>query len=107
MDEMICNCARCGVVEKLCRLEGGRGPTWCPTKTEGESLAEALEKYDDPEVKEFARVASVQEGSCYAFRDAKPFVMIPTKTRVEELIEFAQRMGYKKLGVAFCGSLTH
>jgi uncharacterized metal-binding protein len=88
-------------------LESGRGPTWCPTKTESESLAEALEKYDDPEVKEFARVASVQEGSCYAFRDAKPFVMIPTKSRVEELIEFAHRMGYRKLGVAFCGALTH
>jgi uncharacterized metal-binding protein len=58
-------------------------------------------------VKEFARVASVQEGSCYAFRDAKPFVMIPTKSRVEELIEFAHRMGYRKLGVAFCGALTH
>jgi uncharacterized metal-binding protein len=107
MDEMVCNCTKCGVVEKICRLESGRGPTWCPTKKESESLAEALEKYDDPEVKEFARVASVQEGSCYAFRDAKPFVMIPTKSRVEELIEFAHRMGYKKLGVAFCGALTH
>jgi uncharacterized metal-binding protein len=33
--------------------------------------------------------------------------MIPTKSRVEELIEFAHRMGYRKLGVAFCGALTH
>jgi uncharacterized metal-binding protein len=33
--------------------------------------------------------------------------MIPTKSRVEELIEFSQRMGYRKLGMAFCGGLTH
>jgi uncharacterized metal-binding protein len=32
--------------------------------------------------------------------------MIPTKSRIEELIEFSQRMGYKKLGLAFCGGLT-
>jgi uncharacterized metal-binding protein len=88
-------------------LEKGKGPAWCPTKKESESLEEALEEYDDPELKEFARLASVQEGSCYAFREAKPFVMIPTKSRVEELIEFSRRMGYKKLGMAFCGGLTH
>ena len=107
MEEIICNCTKCAIVEKICRLESGKGPAWCPTKKEGQSLKEALEKYDDLELKEFARVASVQEGSCYAFRDAKPFVMIPTKSRVEELIEFSQRMGYKKLGLAFCGGLTH
>jgi uncharacterized metal-binding protein len=107
MEERICNCTKCRIVEKICRLESGRGPTWCPTKKESESLEEALEKYDDPELKEFARLASVQEGSCYTFRDAKPFVMIPTKSRLEELIEFSQRMGYKKLGMAFCGGLTY
>ena len=26
---------------------------------------------------------------------------------MEELIEFSQRMGYKRLGLAFCGGLTH
>ena len=93
-------------LRRLCRAENGKGPAWCPTKKEGRSLEEALEKYDDPELKDFARLASVQEGSCYAFREVKPYVRIPTKTRVEELIEFAQRMGYKKLGMAFCGGLT-
>ena len=107
MDEIIYNCAKCAIIEKVCQFQNGRGPTCCPTKKESESLAEALEKYDDPKLKEFARLASVQEGSCYAFRDAKPFVLIPTKSRVEELIEFSQRMGYKKLGMAFCGALAH
>jgi uncharacterized metal-binding protein len=88
-------------------LEKGKGPSWCPTKKESKPLREALKKYDDPEMKEFARVASVQEGSCYACRDVKPFVLIPTKSRVDELIEFSQRMGYKRLGMAFCGGLTN
>jgi len=107
MDEINCNCTKCAVIEKICRLEGGKGPRWCPTKKEEETLSEALKEYDAPDIKEFARNASVQEGVCYAFRDAKPFVMIPTKTGLEELIEFSQRMGYKKLGIAFCGGLTH
>ena len=107
MEDIGCNCAKCAVVEKICRLEKGRGPSSCPTKKEGPTLTEALERYGDPEIKEFARLASVQEGACYAMRDAKPFVMIPTKSRIEELIEFSQRMGYKRLGLAFCGGLTH
>ena len=106
MEDVGCNCAKCAVAEKICRVEKGKGPSSCPTKKEGPTLAEALERYDDPEIKEFARAASVQEGSCYAQRDAKPFVMIPIKSRIEELIEFSQRMGYKKLGLAFCGGLT-
>lgn len=107
MSETGCNCAKCAVVEKICRLEKGRGPSWCPTKKEGAAVAEAMERYDEPEIKEFARLASVQEGSCYTLRDARPFVMIPTKSRMEELIEFSRRMDYKKLGLAFCGGLTH
>ncbi len=107
MDESRCNCAKCPIVEKICRLENGKGPAWCPTKKEKASLKEALGEYDAAEIKEFARMASVQEGECYAFRDVKPYVMVPTKTRVEELIEFSKRMGYKRLGMAFCGGLTH
>ncbi len=105
-DEREFNCAKCAVVEKICRLERGKGPSSCPTRKEGPTLKEALENYDDPDIREFARMASIQEGACYIHRDAKPFVMIPSKSRMEELIEFSQRMGYRKLGLAFCGGLT-
>ena len=107
MDKIYCNCTKCEIIEKICRVEDGKGPAWCPTKKETATLKEALGEYDAPGVREFARTASVQEGACYAFRDVKPYVMVPTKTRVEELIEFSKRMGYKKLGMAFCGGLTH
>ena len=107
MEDRGCNCAKCAVAEKICRLERGKGPASCPTKKEGPILQEAQERYQDPEIKDFARMASIQEGACYAFRDVKPFVMIPTKSRIEELIEFSHRMGYKRLGLAFCGGLTY
>jgi len=107
MDKTYCNCTKCETREKICRVEDGKGPSWCPTRKETTTLKEALSEYDAPEVKEFARAASVQEGACYAFRDVKPYVMVPTKTRAEELVEFSKRMGYKKLGMAFCGGLTH
>jgi uncharacterized metal-binding protein len=106
MKEIKCNCAECSVIEKICRFEKGNGPSWCPTRKESESIKEALKEYEGPEVEEFSRIASIQEGSCYIHRDAKPFVLIPTKTRVEELIEFSKRMGYKKLGLSFCGGLA-
>lgn len=106
MSEIKCDCTKCLVVEKICRFENGKGPSWCPTEKESDSIKKALKEYEVPEVKEFARMASIQEGSCYVHRDVKPFVPIPTKTRVEELIEFSKRMGYKKLGMAFCGGLA-
>ncbi len=101
------NCSHCAALEKICRSSNGKGPKACPTKSGKKIIASALREYKRPGVTEFARVASVQEGACYACRDAKPFVMIPTKSRIEELIEFSKRMNYKRLGLAFCGGLVY
>jgi uncharacterized metal-binding protein len=101
------NCAKCPLIKKACRVEGGKGPGGCPTLKKTAVIEKAREEYNDPEILEFARQASIQEAECYAFRDAKPFRMHPTKTRLEETIEFSRKMGYKKLGIAFCGGLTH
>lgn len=98
-------CARCNVEVRLCRTREGTGPKFCPTKNQRQETERALEKYKDPETMRFAKTASLQEAECYVRRDEKPFVLRPTKTRVEEVIEFAKKMGYKKLGVAFCGGL--
>ena len=106
MKSIACNCSHCPVSEKICRSKNGKGPKGCPTKEEKKVLASAMKEYGGAEVREFARVASVQEGACYAHRDAKPFVRIPSKTRVEELIEFSRRMKYRRLGLAFCAGLA-
>ena len=102
-----CNCAGCTLSDRVCRVPGGKSPAWCPTTTQETIVAEAVRDYADPDVAEFARVASIQEGACYANRDERPYVMQPMKTRLQELIEFSHRMGYKRLGLAFCGGLAN
>jgi uncharacterized metal-binding protein len=101
------NCAKCAVVKKACRAQDGKGPQTCPTMNQRELVERAQKEYETPANKEFARLASIQEGECYGNRDRKPYVMHPTKARIEEVMEFAQKMGYKKLGIAFCGGVTH
>jgi uncharacterized metal-binding protein len=98
-------CARCKVEAKICRSKEGSGPKFCPTKTKGKELQAALGKYKEQGTMRFAKAASLQEAECYVRRNEKPFVMRPTKTRVEEIIEFAQKMSFRKLGVAFCAGL--
>lgn len=98
-------CAICNVEIRLCRSKEGTGPQFCPTRTKEKELQTALEKYKDQDTMRFAKAASLQEAECYVRRDEKPFVMRPTKTRVEEIIEFAQKMNYRKLGVGFCAGL--
>jgi len=56
-------------------------------------------EYDKPEVREFARQASVQEFEGYM---NLPEGSTPRNPRIEEVVQFAKKMGYKKLGVAFC-----
>ena len=85
----------------------GVGSKGCPTLTRREVLIEANREYEDPEVREFARQASIQESECYANRHQQPYVMQPTKTRIVEICEFAKKMGYKRLGLAFCIGLAN
>jgi len=80
----------------------GKGSKGCPTLTRKQVLSEANKEYDVPESREFARNASIQEAECYANRHQTPYVLQPTKTRIVEICEFAKKMGYKRLGIAFC-----
>lgn len=102
------SCAKCKVVQKICRVPEpkGKGPKNCPTKLAQKVIKAAMQEYGKEDVREFARVASVQEGECYANRDKKPYVLHPVKPRIQEVIEFAHKMNYKKLGLAFCGGVT-
>lgn len=101
------NCAHCPVHNKVCMYKGGKGPAFCPTINQAEVLERALKEYDDPKIREFARMASLQEAECYANREQKPLILHPTKNRVEEVIEFAKKMKYHRLGVAFCSGFQY
>jgi uncharacterized metal-binding protein len=98
-------CATCAVSQKACRTGAGQPPPFCPAVLDGSALAWAREQYANPGVAEFARQASIQEAECYADRGASTYVLHPTKTRIEETVEFARKMGYRRLGVAFCTGL--
>ncbi len=95
-------CAICGVKERICLSPKGKGPIFCPTLHQKRLLKKADQEYKKHHLFEFARKASIQEGECYIHRDQKPYVFHPSKPRVQETCEFAQKMGYQKLGVAFC-----
>ena len=98
------SCASCEleIQERICYTEEGRSSKGCPTLTRREVLKEANKEYEAPAIHEFARQASRQEAECYANRHERPYVMQPTKTRIVEICEFARKMGYKRLGLAFC-----
>lgn len=102
---VVANCARCHfkISDRLCRGEEGKGPEFCPTANLEALTSKSLDEYKkDHAIGEFARQASIQEGSGYGNRDLGYEQLRPIKTRIEEIIEFAGRMNYKKIGMAFC-----
>jgi uncharacterized metal-binding protein len=105
-------CAGCPT--RVCENRGGKAsdgpaslekaPAFCPMKLMPEEYAAAMTEYDKPKVKEFARLASVQEFQCY---ERLPDGLRPKLPRIEELIQFARKCGYKRLGLAHCGGLAY
>jgi uncharacterized metal-binding protein len=83
----------------------GKGSKACPTLGKKKLADQAKKKYQPAGIREFARQASIQEGECYAGRDQRPYVMHPTKPRIQEICEFARKMGYTRLGLVFCVGL--
>jgi uncharacterized metal-binding protein len=107
-NRLIPSCAACDleVNRRICFTKDGFGSKGCPTLRDEKVLKEALKEYEDPKIREFARQASIQEAECYANRHQRPYIVQPVKTRIQEIIEFAQKMGYKRLGLVFCLGLV-
>ena len=86
-------CALCPSSVQACRQgdSAERGPGFCPSKVDPATLSDAYRLYEDEETRkvalELARVEA--EGYC-------------KWTRVEEIVQFSRRMGFKKLGIANC-----
>ncbi len=99
-------CADCKIEKKICRQPDGKGPADCPTVNLKDVIENSLTEYGKDAVKSFAKNASIQEGECYVNRGKEnPHVRYAIKPRIQETIEFAHKMGYKRLGLAFCGGL--
>jgi uncharacterized metal-binding protein len=79
-------------------------PDFCPTKLDSDAIERAWKEYLKQDVREFARLASKQEAECYEIIDGETRTKIP---RIEETIQFARKMKYKKLGIVFCIGLRN
>jgi uncharacterized metal-binding protein len=102
-------CAKCPTVACNPSIKADEVPSldkatnFCPMKIMPEIIEKAISEYDKPEVREFARQASLQEFECYEWL---PDGRRTKNPRILELIQFAQKCDYKKLGIAFCGGLA-
>jgi uncharacterized metal-binding protein len=88
-------CAICGV--RACSAEPGEKeyPAICPVPREGELLAEVEQVYlGDEWVRKLAVASAQTEAAGYC-----------ENTRVEEIMDFARRIGATKLGIAHCVGL--
>lgn len=101
------NCAQCpfDMPDRLCKREDGKAPASCPTKNKPQLIEKCREAFQDPDILEFARQASIQEGEGYGFKELGYNHVRPIKPRIEEVIEFARKMKYNRLGLVFCVGL--
>jgi uncharacterized metal-binding protein len=103
-------CARC--LARICENRDDRQkedpryfeklPGFCPMKFMPDVFSDAANEYDKPTIREFARLASLQEFQCFERLSDGIRAKLP---RIEELIQFARKCGYKRLGIAHCGGL--
>ena len=106
MTELTPSCAKCPYTwpERLCHIEEGKGLGSCPTETKKELLEKSMELYEDPQELRFAQNASIQEAECYQRLEGGG--VKPLKPRILEIAEFADKMGYQRLGLIFCVGLA-
>ena len=102
-------CASCDkeLSERVCVKEKGLASKGCPSLTRMDVLNDSNKEYEKPSIYKFAQKASLQEAEGYANRCGKHYIRQPQKTRIVEICEFAEKMGYKRLGLAFCGGLYY
>ena len=96
-DESELRCPVCGV--RACSAEPGskEPPAFCPMPDAADLLASVEQKYlSDEALRKFAVESARTEAAGYC-----------RSTRVEEIMDFARRMGYRRLGIAHCAGLMH
>ncbi|MGE4299574.1 MAG: DUF1847 domain-containing protein [Desulfovibrionaceae bacterium] len=91
--------------ERYCRRDKGKGPKNCPSLLARDLKEEAAALVGDPEILAFSRNCSMQEAAGYGGREQGYARVHPVKPRLLEIVEFAQRMGYRKLALIFCVGL--
>ena len=90
-------CAYCPPSVQACRQGEGhlRGPGFCPSRMAPDTVEAAAKHYDDPFIRRVAQESARVEAQGYC-----------RWTRVEEICEFARKMGFTRLGIATCISFV-
>ena len=87
------SCADCRT--KSCHAGDGKYPAFCPgSDFPEEVLKEAMMEYEKPEIRQLAVAAAETEAENYC-----------RMTRMEETVEFAKKIGAKRIGIATCVGL--
>lgn len=103
------SCARCPTTVCQPQIKADekppldKAPNFCPMTNMSDVMQSATAEYGKAKVKEFARKASLQEFECY---EHTPEGLRTRNPRILELIEFAKKCAYCKLGLAFCIGLV-
>lgn len=87
---------------RFCRQGKGKAPASCPSLRLRQAAETAWEITTATANIEFVRQSSLQEAAGYAGREQGYAAVHPCKPRIVEIVEFARRMGYRRLGLAFC-----
>ena len=92
-EKRVFRCTDCGVLN--CHKRNAYYPDFCLTaEITDEEIAETKKLYDIKINKKISVVSAEVEGEFYG-----------KYTRVDEIMEFAKRMGFKKIGIATCVGL--
>lgn len=102
MERITANCAFCGK-EKLCKLAGEKSLPDCPTRNHPELKETVIKNYQKPENRDFYLHSLRQAHASNPLDDEG--IPRPSKSRADEIADFCHRMGYKKLGLAFCAAV--
>jgi len=78
-------------------------PDFCPMKSMGDIIRKAVEEYSREDVKSIYVPATITEKEAYEIVRGK---RIPVRPRIRELVEFAKKIGVRKIGIAFCTGLS-
>lgn len=99
------NCALCTSPNRQCGPAEDFVPEGiCSTELYPEIIEKAMEKHKLPQYSKFAEQSMRQSDAAHGRLEGNS-VRFPCKCQIQETVEFARRMGYKKLGLAFCGAV--
>ena len=100
-----CTTYACNSNVRTGKMNTGDKPESCPLLTKPEVIRQSVEEYGKPENQAMANVSAVQEYQNYEWLPGRK--LRTSITRIEEIMDFAKKMKYRKLGLAYCAGLRY